>query len=70
VRKAQPHVVIATFFATVTEVADVLLHWQVGGVCVCGDITTFALLSLLLLLCLACGRKMTKMYVVPAELQI
>lgn len=70
------HIAIATFFATVTAGADAVPHWLLvgssdralrGGV---GAVFGFAFAFAFTALCMARGRKTTKMYAVPAELQI
>lgn len=70
------HIAIATFFATVTAGADAVPHWllvgssdrtgEAGRVGGCSVWLCFAFTAL----CIARGRKTTKMYAVPAELQI
>lgn len=73
------HIAIATFFATVTVTAgaDAVPHWllvgssdRTGGAGLVWVGAVFGFAFAFTALCMARGRKTTKMYAVPAELQI
>lgn len=68
------HIAIATFFATVTAGADAVPHWLLVGSsdrALRGGVSAvFGFAFAFTALCMARGRKTTKMYAVPAELQI